>query len=141
MVMPSCFMALATFVLLVTGCAAPTSGREMSAMASASTKLAASVDATVRYDNPPAGLSDTEMVRIATALDPGSATPFAKMDVRVLRVQRTGKNSSVLLCRAKAGQAMLEDAGCTTMMERPHWRSPTALACVPTINLVTACMR
>ena len=133
-----CFMALTAFVLLVTGCATPTSEREMNAMASALTKLAAAVDATVRYDNPPASLPDTELVRIATAHDPSLASPFAKLDVRV---QRDGQNSSVLICRARAGQAMLEDAGCTTMVERHHWRSPTALACVPTINLTTACTK
>jgi hypothetical protein len=132
------FMALTAFVLLATGCATPTSEREMNAIASALTKLSAAVDATVRYDSPPADLSDTELVRIATAHDPSLALPFAKLDVRV---QRDGQNSSVLVCRARAGQAMLEDAGCTTMMERHHWRSPTALACVPTINLVTACTR
>lgn len=132
------FIALAAFALLVTGCATPTSEREMNAMASALTKLSAAVDATVRYDNPPAGLSDTELVRIATAHDPSLVVPFAKLDVQV---QRDGQNSSVLICRARAGQAMLEDAGCTTMVERHHWKSPTALACVPTINLATACTR
>ena len=132
------FIALAAFVLLVTGCATPTSEREMNAMASALTKLSAAVDATVRYDSPPADLSDTELVRIATAHDPSLAVPFAMLDVRV---QRDGQNSSVLICRARAGQAMLEDAGCTTMVERHHWKSPTALACIPTINLATACTR
>jgi hypothetical protein len=110
----------------------------MNAMASALTKLSAAVDATVRYDNPPTGLSDTELVRIATAHDPSLALSFSKLDVRV---QRDGQNSSVLICRASAGQAMLEDAGCTTMVERHHWKSPTALACMPTINLATACTR
>lgn len=132
------FFVFTVLVILATGCATPTPEREMNSLASALTKLAAAVDASVRYDDPPTGLSDTEMLRLATSHDPSLLASFASFE---LHVQRVGSDSSVLICRASAGQAVLEDAGCTALMERHHWKSQTALACEPTLDLPTICKK
>lgn len=132
------FFVLTVFVILAAGCATPSPEREMNSLASALTKLAAAVDASVRYDDPMAGLSDTNLLRLATAHDPSLLAPFARFE---LHVQRVGSDSSVLICRASEGQAVLEDAGCTALMERHHWKSQTALACEPTLDLPTICKK
>ncbi len=129
---------LAGFAVLASGCAAPSSEREMNSLASALTKLASAVDASVRYDSPLAGLPDTELLRVATTHDPSLLAPFANFDIRV---QRHGLDSSVLICSGSTGQAILEDAGCTALLERHHWNSQTALMCVPTLDLSTICKR
>lgn len=132
------YFVLTVFVILATGCATPSPEREMNSLASALTKLAAAVDASVRYDDPMASMSETNLLRLATAHDPSLMAPFVSFE---LHVQRVGSDSSVLICRASAGQAVLEDAGCTALMERHHWKSQPALACEPTLDLHTICKK
>lgn len=101
------YLALAS---LLAACALRPSEREMNYLASALTKVSAAVDATVRFRPPPAAASEAEMLQASTAHDPGLLRPFADY---ILRVQRSGRASAVLVCDRAAKTALLEDAGCT----------------------------
>jgi hypothetical protein len=120
-----------------TGCASQTSEEEMNELGSALTKLSASVDSTVRFRNPPADLSSAQLLQLSIAHDPSLTAPFARLE---LQVQRNGRDSSVLVCRP-GGPALLEDAGCTAILDRHHWNSTPPRSCAPTLDLASVCRR
>ncbi|ARO88348.1 hypothetical protein EBAPG3_011495 [Nitrosospira lacus] len=91
---------------------------EMYIKASALTKLAAAVESTVRYKDPPPGLSERELLALATRHDPILLENFKGYKVRVLRYER---HSVVLVCDATGTHALLEDAGCSGPMDRNRW--------------------
>ncbi len=113
--------ALLLALALVAGCA-PTPQRpdseEMYIKASALTKLAAAVESTVRYKNPPPDLSESELLTLATRHDPVLLENFKGYKVRVLQQDR---HSVVLVCDSTGDRALLEDAGCTGPMDRHRW--------------------
>ena len=113
--------ALLLALALVAGCA-PTPQRpdseEMYIKASALTKLAAAVESTVRYKNPPPDLSESELLTLATRHDPVLLENFKGYKVRVLQQDR---HSVVLVCDSIGDRALLEDAGCTGPMDRHRW--------------------
>lgn len=113
--------ALLLALALVAGCA-PTPQRpdseEMYIKASALTKLAAAVESTVRYKNPPPELSESELLTLATQHDPVLLENFKGYKVRALQRDR---HSVVLVCDPIADRALLEDAGCTGPMDRHRW--------------------
>lgn len=91
---------------------------EMYIKASALTKLAAAVESTVRYKNPPPELGESELLTLATRHDPILLGNFKGYKVRVLRIER---HSVVLVCNATGTHALLEDAGCSGPMDRNRW--------------------
>lgn len=91
---------------------------EMYIKASALTKLAAAVESTVRYKNPPPELGESELLTLATRHDPILLENFKGYKVRVLRNER---HSVVLVCNAAGTHALLEDAGCSGPMDRNRW--------------------
>jgi len=123
-------------VMLVTGCGTRVDQREMNFLASALTKVSASVDATVRYGDLPTGQSPDQVLAASTKHDPSLLKPFA--DRRVL-VKVIGRDSAVLICDPKTGNALLEDAGCTAKMDSHRWSSPLTGQCEFTLNLVALC--
>lgn len=108
------------YLLFVAGCATgPTEQTDvMYQLATELTRLAAPVEATVRYDNPPAAMSDQELLKKATEYDPALLTPFKDYKVLVLR----GHRHAVLLVCTQDGKALLEDAGCTGQLESHRWQ-------------------
>ena len=114
-------VTIALALSLVAGCT-PTPKRpyseEMFIKASALTKLAAAVESTVRYKNPPPGLDEKELLMRATQHDPALLQNFKGYKVRVLRQD---KHSVVLVCDATGQRALLEDAGCSGPMDRHRW--------------------
>ena len=114
-------VTIALVLSLIAGCA-PTPKRpyseEMFIKASALTKLAAAVESTVRYKNPPPGLDEKELLVRATQHDPALLRNFKGYKVRVLRQDR---HSVVLVCDASGQRALLEDAGCSGRMDRHRW--------------------
>lgn len=91
---------------------------EMYIKASALTKLSAAVESTVRYKNPPAELSEGELLVLATRHDPVLLENFRDYKLRVLRQER---HSVVLVCDASGTHALLEDTGCTGPMDKHRW--------------------
>ncbi|MBA2658608.1 MAG: hypothetical protein H0U72_03350 [Nitrosospira sp.] len=91
---------------------------EMYIKASALTKLSAAVESTVRYKNPPAELSEGELLVLATRHNPVLLENFRDYKLRVLRQER---HSVVLVCDASGTHALLEDTGCTGPMDKHRW--------------------
>lgn len=124
--------------VLIAGCGTRVDEREMNYLASALTKVSASVDATVRYGDLPTGQSSDQVLAASTKHDSNLLKPFS--DRRVL-VQVVGKDSAVLICDLKTGNALLEDAGCTAKMDSHRWTSPLTGQCEFTLDVATLCSR
>jgi hypothetical protein len=131
-------ITLSLSILFLAACATPRNEREMNSLASALTKVSAAVDATVRYKRPADGLEDTQLLQASTAHDQGLLKPFEALSVRVLRV---GRDSSVLVCDAKSGDVLLEDAGCTPQLDSHRWRDTPQASCEFSLNLKKVCAR
>ncbi len=123
-------------VALASGCAAQVDEREMNFLASALTKVSASVDATVRYNDLPSGITPSEVLEMSVSHDPSLLKPFEKKRVLVLI---DGKDSSVLVCDAQTGKALLEDTGCTARMDSHRWTSVASNQCEFTLNVKALC--
>lgn len=124
--------------VLAVGCGTRVDEREMNSLASALTKVSASVDATVRYGDLPSGQSSDQVLTAATKQDSNLLKPFANR--RVL-VQVIGKDSAVLVCDQESGKALLEDAGCTPNMDSHRWTSSLTNQCEFTLDVVSLCSR
>lgn len=104
--------------------------------ASALTKVAIAVDATVRFGDLPDATSNDQLLSLATADDPELLAPFATF--RVLARQQ-GADSEVLLCTADSNFALIEDAGCTASSDLHHWKQSPLPPCAFAIDLATIC--
>jgi hypothetical protein len=135
-------VTVALVLALAAGCA-PLTGvprpdrEEMYIKASALTKLSAAVESTVRYKNPPLGLSDRQLLTLATRHDPALLDNFKGYSVRVLRQAR---HSIVLVCDTSGTRALLEDVGCSGPMDRHRWMGK-AEPCEFTIDTAAVCGR
>lgn len=109
---------------------------EMMMMASRLTKLSAAVESTVRYKNPSAGLDENGLLHLSVKHDPQLLENFADFKVKVLSQDR---HAIVLICSKEGDQGLLEDAGCTSTMDRHHWRDSPQSACSFTMNAATDC--
>jgi hypothetical protein len=109
---------------------------EMYITASALTKLSASVESTVRYKNPPDGIADEDLLRLATEHDPSLLNPFFEYRIKILRDNR---HSAVLVCTKDGAEALLEDAGCTAALDKHRWQTP-AEPCIFTLKLSEVCV-
>lgn len=129
LVLPSCF---------ATGnpIAEQPDAEEMMVMASRLTKLSAAVESTVRYKNPPANLDENELLQLSVRHDPQLLENFTGFKVRVLSQDR---HAIVLVCTKEADRSLLEDAGCTSAMDKHHWRDSPQSACNFTMDTETDC--
>lgn len=93
--------------------------KTMSKLASSLTKLASAVESTVRYKKPPKGISDAELLKLATKHDPKILAPFKNYVVKVLNQNRHGV---VLVCSKDGKRGLLEDAGCSRAMDKQLWK-------------------
>ncbi len=131
-------VALTVSIVFIAGCASTQEhpdSEEMYIKASALTKLSAAVESTVRYKNPPAELSEGELLILATRHDLVLLENFRGYKVRVLRQKR---HSVVLVCNASGTRALLEDAGCSGPMDRERWMGKPE-ACEFSINIIEIC--
>ncbi len=99
------------------------------------TKLSIAVESTVRYKNPPAGLDDQELLKLATRHDPQLLDNFSDYKVRVLVVER---HSEVLVCTQDERRGLLEDAACTVAFDQHLWKD-SGKPCAFTLDTKTAC--
>lgn len=124
--------------LLTSGCAIAESNLDSETMyikASALTKLSASVEAAVRYDSPSEGITDEELLKLATEHDPSLLTPFAGLTLKVLTEDR---HAIVLMCDQAQTRALLEDAGCTARMDKHSWEDQNK-SCAFTLTPAETC--
>ncbi len=128
------------FVLSVTflvGCRVDASSEdEMYQLASALTKLSAAVESTVRYKNPPDGMSDEELLTLATQHDPDLLQPFSGY---AIKVRRDNHHAILLICTKQGDRALLEDVGCSAKLDAHPWQSQLAKACTFTLTADKAC--
>lgn len=119
-----CALAVATL-----GCvsAGHSSNEEtMLIKASALTKLSAAAESAVRYKDAPGELTDRTLLQWATSHDPALLAPFSAYTVKVLRQDR---HAVVLVCTEDGTIALLEDAGCTAVLDRHRWRDTPGAVC------------
>ena len=103
--------------------------------ASQLTKLSTAVESTVRYKNPPAGLDEQGLLKIATQHDPQLLENFSDYKVRVLVMER---HSAVLVCTKDGKRGLLEDAACTVAFDQHLWKDANR-PCEFTQDIKTAC--
>lgn len=109
---------------------------EMYRLASALTKLSAAAEATVRYENPPDGISEEELLRLATQHDPALLKPFERYFVRVLSQDR---HAIVLVCTKDREQGLIEDAGCSARLDVHLWQVQPPKSCDFTVKVEDVC--
>lgn len=127
-------------VSVVFGCSLTPDGvqsEEMFVRASALTKLSTAVESTVRYKNPPASWTNSELLTAATAHDPQLLSSLAPYKVLVSTQNR---HAVVLLCTPSGDRALLEDAGCTAQLDRHHWQG-SSIPCAFTVSAAQVCDR
>lgn len=124
-------LSAAVVLFLASGCERPAQpdAARMGPLASALTKLSGAVEATVRYESPPADAADEALLKLATAADPGLTTPF---EGYILRARQEAGHAVLLLC--ERDRALLEDLGCTGPLETAHWQSAVKAACAFTLK-------
>lgn len=131
-------VVLSLMLLVFTGCALSRTAEteKMHTLSSALTKLSASVEATVRYEDPPEGIDDAELLALATKHDPGLMALFADYVVKVLRQDN---HAIVLICDKNGHIGLIEDAGCSSMLDRQLWKSIPAKPCEFTLRGSDVC--
>jgi hypothetical protein len=130
---------IAVLLALIAGCAhaASVDDEQMYRFASALTKLSAAVESAVGFKDPPAGLTDTDLIVFATQHDPTLRAPF---DVYTLRVLRWDPHAAVLVCTPDGRQALLEDAGCSAALDKHRWKDTPPTPCEFTVDLAAVCL-
>ena len=98
-------------------------------------KLAADLEAAVRFQDAPTTLSEAELLAFAVKADPGKLDAFRGY---LLRVRREGPLSSVLVCTPDGRRALWEDAGCTPPLDARLWDKP-AVSCDFRLDLAGVC--
>lgn len=116
--------------------AAPFDQEELLGAAAALTKVSAPVHTAVRYKNPAKTLADVSLLEFSTAHNPGLLERFKDY---TLRARQEGKNSSVLVCDAQGSTALIEDAGCTSHLDRRIWETQPNHPCSYVLDLATTC--
>ena len=109
---------------------------EMMTAATALTKVSAAVEANLRYGEPDATISDADYLVQSVAHDPHLLAPLAHYQVTL---RRRARHSDILVCSADGQLALLEDAGCTAILDSHLWRKTPALPCAFTLDLTQIC--
>ncbi len=131
-------IVLWVLVLASAGCTSSRAAEseKMYVLASALTKLSASVEATVRYENPPEGITDNELLVLSTKHDPGLMEPFSAY---TLHVSLDDAHAVVIVCSKDKNLALLEDAGCSSEMDRHLWKEDPPKPCKITLKAKEVC--
>lgn len=98
--------------------------------------LSQAVEWTLRGGSAPAGLSEEDLLLLATQDDPGLLERFRDYRLRVLR---TGGHAAVLVCTRDGRQGLLEDAACSDGLDRHLWRERPPRPCAFTLDPERAC--
>jgi len=135
-------LALITVVAL-TGCSTLTtehvySEQEMMTTAVALTKVSAAAEANLRYGPPSEMFSDEEFLIRSVAHDPTLLPPFSEYQIRATRQEN---HAAILVCSKDGSTALLEDAGCTAVMDIHRWKEHPGKPCTFTVNLAELCAK
>lgn len=126
--------------MLISGCihCRSNEGDAMRPLASALTKLSPQVENVVRYGTPPANSTDEELLKLATKNDPGFLDSFKDYK---LRVHSQDRHAVVLLCNEDGKRGLLEDLGCTAMMDRNLWKEDATMPCEFSLSVELGCRK
>ncbi|MDP3696248.1 MAG: hypothetical protein Q8R42_09050 [Desulfocapsaceae bacterium] len=105
-------------------------------LGSALTKLSSETESLVRYQNPPPGATDEELLRLATKNDPGFLDTFHGYKIRVHSQDR---HAILLLCTADGKRGLQEDLGCTPSLDRNLWKEDAAMPCDFSLSVELGC--
>lgn len=132
------YLASLSLILAMTGCvcAKKIDAEAMYPLGAALTKLSSAVESAVRYKKPPIDLNSAELLAFATSHDPTLLEPFRSYSVLVLHADR---HAVVLVCSEDQAAGLLEDAGCTTPMDRHLWQKTPLPPCAFTLQPETVC--
>ncbi len=121
----------------LSSCAANSNDDKYYTLAAKLTKLSAAVESTVRYKNPPRNIQDRELIIISTAHDPSLAAPFLNYTIHT---KTNNKSAIILICTEDGQNRLLEDAVCTSKLDKHHWRdSSMSNNCQFTIEISEVC--
>lgn len=109
---------------------------KMLTLGAALRNLCSAMEDTVKYETPPEGLSDTELLARATSHDPGLLAPFGDYSIKPL-IQ---DNSAILLVCSKDREiGLLEDACCSYQLDKHLWKENPAKPCLITLEIRQSC--
>jgi hypothetical protein len=125
------------FFVLV-GCAHPMASEEatMYTLASDLTKLSAAMESAVAHKHPPAELTEEQLLDFATRHDPSLLEPFSNYQLKVVR---DTQHALVLVCTKDGQHALLEDASCTSKLDKHLWNENPPRPCEFTLELEATC--
>lgn len=126
--------------MLISGCihCRSNEGDTMRPLASALTKLSSQVENVVRYETPPTNATDEELLKLATKNDPNFLDSFKGYK---LRVHSQDRHTVVLLCNEAGKRGLLEDLGCTAMMDRNLWKEDGTMPCEFSLSVELVCRK
>ena len=108
----------------------------MTPLADALTKLSPKVESAVRYGSLPENATSSDLLALATQGDPGLLELFIGYEVRVLAHDR---HASVMVCTKDGKRGLLEDLGCSPMLDRNLWLEQTIMPCSFTLSAIWGC--
>ncbi len=123
------FRAIVLLVLLLaTGCAHCNASdpEEMYTMSSALTKLTTAVEEKVFFKEAPADMKDMALINFATGHDPRLKEPFR---THVLKAEGVNGHAVVLVCDQTGSTGLLEDGGCSAVLDHHWWRDQPSRPC------------
>lgn len=112
---------LFSILLFNSGCA-HCSGSEqekMYTLASALTKLTTAVEEKVLFKEAPDKMMDMDLINLSVAHDPRLKEPFTAY---LLRARAINGHAVVLVCDPGGRKGLLEDGGCSSVMDQHWWR-------------------
>lgn len=132
-------LLMVSLVFLISCAHAGQNEKEMYTLASALLHISSSVESAVRYENAPDSLEDRELVKYATRNDPALIQPLDGYYIKAKGVMvGQKKHSIILICTSDKQQALLEDIGCTTALDKNSWKAMAP--CEFTLDMSTECM-
>lgn len=134
-------VALVIVALLLSGCvpllcSSRQDGKQMYELGAKLILLSAAVEGRVRYEDVPAGISEEELLILATRHDPSLLEPFKPYLVKVLPENR---HAVILICSKDGSRGLLEDAGCSRPMDKHLWQSEPPAPCRFTLSVTSVC--
>jgi hypothetical protein len=108
---------------------------EMYSLASALTKLTTAVEEKVLFKEAPAEMKDMALVDFSTSHDPRLKEPFVGY---LLKAQGVNGHAVVLVCDQSGSKGLLEDGGCSSVVDKQWWRDQPDHPCEISTQMCTA---
>lgn len=108
---------LGTMIFLLSGCAYLGGGRDVDTLGPPLLRLTSAVHGVAERPDVygfPSGGSGEECIRLGVEDDPSLLTPFAGL---VVKAKCENKHAILLVCDAEGRKVLMEDAGCTKMVD------------------------